>query len=61
MTNPNQTVRISPKRTAPRMTIGRLFECQCGAVVEEIDGVRYSWLSHKLHPAHLTVIKGGRQ
>lgn len=38
----------------------RLLECRCGAIVEEIDGVRYDWLSHRLHPVHLTVIPGGR-
>ena len=38
----------------------RLLECRCGAIVEELDGVRYDWLSHRLHPVHLTVIPGGR-
>ena len=43
-----------------RSHMPRLFECRCGAIVEEIDGVRYDWLSHRLHPVHFTVIKGGR-
>ena len=52
----------------------RLFECRCGAIGEEIGGVRYDWFLRSmdmytnsyvrpgrwLHPVHLTVIPGGR-
>ena len=46
--------------TDRRFLMPRLLECRCGAIVEEVDGVRYDWLSHRLHPVHLTVIPGGR-